>query len=185
MEVKGSVVKAIPEFIKNKFGEKECTDWIDSLSIEAKEVYSYMVIPSNWYPLQGILTEPLKKLCELFYNGNLKGAYEAGRYSAEIGLKGIYKAFIQLGSPQLVIKKSGSILPTFYRPSNIEISKNEKGKAILSITEFSEMDPIVEQRIIGWMDMALEICGCKNIHLQLTKSLTKGDSVSEITITYE
>ena len=184
MEVKGSAVKFIPQFIIDKFGEEAHSRWIESLSIQAKEVFYYVIVASNWYPLKEILIEPVKTLCNLFYFGSPKGAYESGKYSAKLGLKGIYKAFIHLGSPQMVVKKASAILPTFYRPADIKVIENEKGSAVLNITEFEEMDEVVEYRILGWMEKALEICGCKKINIKATRSLAKGDNHSQIQITY-
>jgi len=43
----------------------------------------------------------------------------------------------------------------------------------------------VEKRILGWVEKALEICGCKNIKLDVVKSLIHGDPASEIEITWE
>ncbi|MBN1412665.1 MAG: hypothetical protein JW969_17590 [Spirochaetales bacterium] len=184
MEVKGSAIKSIPEFITNKFCKEGHEKWLENLSVEAREVYCYLIVASNWYPLTTILVEPTRKMCELFYNGDNKGAWEAGRYSAEVGLKGIYKAFVQLGSAQFMLKKAGTIMTTFYRPSTIEVAESGKTNALLHITEFPEMDRSVELRIGGWMEKALEVSGCRNIKVDITKSLTKGDKLTEYTITW-
>ena len=47
------------------------------------------------------------------------------------------------------------------------------------------MDEIVEMRILGWIEKILEICRCRNISLNVVKSLCQGDSVSEIEGSWE
>jgi len=47
MEVKGSAIKSIPEFITDKFCEEARLSWIESLSIEAKDVYCCVIVASH------------------------------------------------------------------------------------------------------------------------------------------
>jgi hypothetical protein len=42
------------------------------------------------------------------------------------------------------------------------------------------MAPVVEQRIAGWIQRALEIHGCRQPAVNITKSLTKGDPCTEL-----
>jgi hypothetical protein len=50
---------------------------------------------------------------------------------------------------------------------------------------FSDMDRLLEIRIEGWMERALEISGGKQPHIKITKSLTAGDPVSEFLATWK
>jgi len=111
MDVKGSSVVATREFVRINFGEAGLKKWIEALPEEGKKIFSSAIIAANWYPLKAALTEPTRKICGLFYGGDLRGAWETGRHSAEYGLKGIYKFFIQIASPQFIIKKASTILP--------------------------------------------------------------------------
>jgi hypothetical protein len=67
----------------------------------------------------------------------------------------------------------------------MKIDEAGEKRTILRITEFPEMDVIVEMRILGWIEKVLEICGCRNINLNVVKSLCHGDSTSEIEGTWE
>lgn len=49
---------------------------------------------------------------------------------------------------------------------------------------FTQFDKTVEARIGGWIQQALEISGCKDVEVATTKSLTKGDSLSEYRINW-
>jgi len=37
----------------------------------------------------------------------------------------------------------------------------------------------IELRISGWRERALELCGSKNVKVTITKSLRKGDNLTE------
>jgi hypothetical protein len=51
------------------------------------------------------------------------------------------------------------------------------------IAQISEPSALVGARIAGWMQRALEINGCKNVTLKIPKSLARGDSVTEYSVT--
>jgi hypothetical protein len=185
MKVKGSAIETLPIFIKDEFGDDNYEKWLSSLSSEAREVYKSRINTSAWYPLKQTLLEPTKKICELFYKGNIKGAWESGRFSAEKGLKGVYKMFIKFGSVQFLLKKASTILPTYFDPSHIDILEMEDKNALLHITQFEDADIVVDNRIGGWVERALEISGCNNIKVDIRKSLAKGDPVTELKLAWQ
>lgn len=180
MKVKGSAIETLPLFVREKFGDEGHDKWFDTLSSEARDAFTKKILSSAWYPLKEMFIDPTRQVCDLFYNGNHKGAWENGRYSAEKSLKGIYKVFIRIGSVHFLIKKASTILPTYYEPSRIEIKDVSDNSTILHITQFEEADVIIDNRIGGWIERAMEICGCKTTDIKITKSLAKGDPVTEI-----
>ena len=185
MEVKGTAIITLPPFIKERFGEGGFNRWIDGLTPEAREVYQSSVLASSSYPLKRFLIEPLRKMCSLFYAGDLKGARESGRFSADYSLKGIYKIFVKLGSPEFMLRRAGSILPLYYTPSEMKVMECRTGQGIMQITKFREMDQVLEIRIAGWMERAIEISGGKQPNIKITKSLAGGDPLSEFLATWK
>ena len=185
MQVKGEAMISIPLFIIKKFGNKAYGRWLHSISPQAQKVYSSPIHKSDWYPLKEMISNPTVKICELFYNNSKKGAWDCGRYSAEYGLKGIYKILVKLCSPNVLIKKGTSIIHNYYKPSEIEIDDFSKSYVIVHITKFPELDNYIEYRIGGWMERAIEICGCKHVSITITNSLTKNDPYTEYNITWK
>jgi hypothetical protein len=185
MEVKGAAIVTIPLFIKERFSEGGLNQWISALTPEARKVYPASVLVSSWYPLKEFLVEPLRRMCDLLYAGDLKGARESGRFSADYSLKGIYKIFVKLGSPEFMLRRAGTILPIYYTPSEIKVVECHKGYGIMQITRFEGMDPVLETRIVGWMERAIEISGGKQANIKIARSLTAGDSLSEFVATWK
>jgi hypothetical protein len=185
MQVKGSAIAFMPKIISKKYGEDALYQWLAKLSPYARELYISPISPQQWFPLKEALVEPTAIICQMFHNWDLQGAWELGRYSAEFGLRGIYKFFIRFGSPEFLINKAGDILPTYYEPSAIEVVNQGRGMAQVRITRFPEIDRIIEMRIGGWMQAALEICGCQNVRVEITKSLTRFQSCTEYEILWD
>ena len=185
VEVKGTAIVTVPLFIKERFSEGGLNQWINALTPEARKVYQTSALVSSWYPLKELLIEPLRKMCALFYAGDLKGAKESGRFSADYSLKGIYKIFVKLSSPEFIVRRAGSILPMYYTPSEMKVVESRKGQGIVQITKFPDMDQVLEIRIAGWMERALEISGGKQPNIRITRSLTAGDPLSEFLATWK
>ncbi len=185
MDVKGSTLVAAREFIKLNFGETGLKKWVASLPEEAQSVFSSAIISANWYSMNEYLVEPTKRACAMFYNGDLKGAWEMGRHSADYGLKGIYRFFVQLANPQFIIKKADRILPTYYRPSEIRATQTGAKSTKVEILEFSEISPVIENRIGGWIEKALEISGCKNVSVKIIKFTDNKDGKTSYEIAWD
>jgi hypothetical protein len=184
MQVKGTAISSIPEFIAGKFGKEGLNQWLSALTENAKKVYQGAILAGNWYPVNEIMIEPTRKMCELFYREDLRGAREGGRFSAEKGLKGVYRIFVKLGSPEFLIRRASTIFTTYYQPSDMQVVSEEDRKAVVHITNFSEPSQLIENRIAGWMERALEISGCKGVKIQISQSLAKGAPFTEFIATW-
>lgn len=185
MEIKGTAVRSIPEFVQKHFPMRY-QEWIDALPASSGKMMSGLIFTSNWYPLNEGLTIPMKTISRLFYDGdNVKTARTMGRFSADIALTGIYKFFIQFGSPKYIIERGGRVFATYFQPSEIVVVNVVKNKFFLHITKFPEPDDIIDQNIAGWIERALEISGCKNVNVVVTKSLARNDSITELSISWD
>jgi len=186
MQVKGTALIATKKFIQEKFGEEGFKKWLDSLSGEAREVYEYSVLANEWYPLTKMLVEPRKKMCVLFYGGDIaKGAKEAGRFSAEYSLSGVYSLFVKLSSPQYLARKAADIITTYCKPSALGVAELKDNGAVMRITEFPEPSDVMEYSNMGYIQKALEVCGCCDVGVERSSSLAKGDSYTEFVISWK
>lgn len=184
MEIKGTAITAIRDHVKSNFPEK-FSEWLEGLPATSKDIYSGVIDSSRWYPLKegGII--PTKRTAEMFYKGNYeKGAWEAGRYSAEKGLTGIYKIFVKASTPSYIIQRATRVFATYYQPCRMEVLEKKEYSVLLEISDMPESDVVVEYRISGWIEKALEISGAKNVKIEFPKSIIRGDEVTQFAITW-
>ncbi len=185
MKVKGTILSSAQAFVKDKFPNRY-DDWLESLTPESRELFTNPIMASEWYDIQHGLFEPTEKLAEIFYNNDInKVAWEMGRYSAEVGLKGIYKVFVLISTPQFIMKRGGKILSSFYDPCHLTTGDVRPKGVDIIISEFPGSSEITESRIGGWMEKALEITNVKNITIDKTKSLAKGDDQTQYVVNWE
>jgi hypothetical protein len=185
MNIKGTAVHSIPEFIKKQFPGRY-DEWIKALPAESQKHFKGMIFSSAWFPINEALVLPLRTTAKLFYNANYeKTAIAMGRFSADIALTGVYKFFIKLGSPKFLIERASSLMETYFQPSRMLISTAEKNNLSLQITEFPEPDEIIEWNIAGWIQRALEISGCNGVNVSIPSSLARKQPITEFYISWE
>lgn len=180
VEVSGLAVVTIPLFIKKNFGEEGFEKWLVKLEPEIQEIYKGIIHVNQWFDIQEIFIKPSEILCDMFYGGNKQAAWQFGRFSADYGLKGVLKVFVKLASVNYFIRRASVVIPNYYRPMTMEVPTNEKGIAVLQIPYFPGIHRLVEYRIGGWMERALEITSKgQKPSVELTKSLVDGDECTE------
>jgi hypothetical protein len=180
MQVKGTALKTTRDFVKSRFPEVY-SKWIESLPAESKVLYTTTIDATVWYSFREGYTIPIAKIAELCFKGDFKTAGDQiGSYSAEIALKGFYKVFLLVASPNYLLQRASKIFTTFYEPSRIEAEITGPNDAVLKIIEFKEIDEAVEYRIAGWIRKALELANCREPSYRMGKALSKGDGVTEI-----
>lgn len=184
MQVKGTAVLTVPLFVREKFGDDGLRQWLERLSDSARLVYSGSILASSWYPLDEILVEPTVRLCDTFYDGHIQGAVDQGRFSAEHALRGIYKIFVKVGSTDALVSRASTIMPTYYQPSAMEVVERAPGAIKVRITKFERPHPVVEHRIKGWMERALEISGVNSPGVRIAASMTAGSPYTEYQISW-
>ncbi len=181
MEAKGVGVLSVIDFVKTKFPDR-FEEWKNSLPEQSKIILNSKILPNQWYPVRESITIPMRKFCDIFYGGSLKGAWEYGRYSAEKELTGIYKIFIKLSNINMFIKKASGLFSLYYRPARMELKENSPGKLILDIVGFEDMEDVNEYDIGGWIERAGEFYNLKNLKVSIEKAISKGDEVTRYNI---
>jgi hypothetical protein len=84
-----------------------------------------------------------------------------------------------------LINRASVILPTYYRPSSIRVAAVEGRNVTLVIDRFPELDAIIQNRIAGWIERAVEISGQRDVVVAVTKSFTVGDDCTEFAISWQ
>jgi len=157
MEIKGSAVKATPDFVREKHPQR-FVEWLEILPPTSKTILDQQIYSTNWYNLVDSVIVPTQKVADMFFNGNYKeAALEIGRYSADVALKGVYKMFVRVSSPQFVLSRASNIFSAYYNPSEIKIVESKDKKCVLQFLKFQKKEELIMYRIAGWIEHTLEI----------------------------
>ena len=185
MDIKGTAVISIRDFV-GKYYNQNYNQWLNALPESSRKIFQEGVYANKWYPMEEACVVPTSYIGEIFFEGdNIKAAWENGRYSADEALKGFYWFYVKVGNPQHIIKRASRLFAAYYHPCEIELEKVTKFSFQLVIKQFQDPSEIVENRIGGWMERALEISGCKNLKVQITESLAKNDNVTRYDVSWK
>lgn len=178
MEVKGTAIKTIPEFVKAKFPD-EFNIWLESLPLESKAIMENRISMTNWYSIDSGLIIPTRSIGEMFYKDIQKGALELGIFSSTQAIKGIYKMLVMVTSPSFIVNRASTIMSGYYRPCMMDITKRSKNMAVLSIIDFPQPDVVIDYRILGWIKNTMQFSKFNDPKVEMLKSLGKGDATTD------
>ena len=185
-EVKGVIIASTPKMILEKFGQYGLKKWLELISPAARRVYSSEVNPEAWFPLKELLIEPMANIAQLFYDWDMKkAAWEFGRMSADNRFHGLLKILVKIPKTSTLVEKAGEYLGSYYRPCAISVPLSDTNHCIVRISHFPELDKTTEFRICGWMERSLEIAGGKNVKVDIVKSLTNFQPLSEYDLRWD
>lgn len=169
-EVKGTGLISTRTYVKEKHPERY-NDWFNTLPSDCQLLYDGVISSSDWFDVEKYYYVPLKTIANMFYGGNeQKAAIEVGKFSADFGLKGVYKVFLLVASPQALMNAAKRIISMYFRPVDVEISEINKKAIMLTTTKLHKSSEILDYRTIGWCIKALELVNCKNVTFQKTES---------------
>jgi hypothetical protein len=185
MNVKGTAIKTTRDFVNDRF-KLRFNEWLDQMPAESKKLYTGSIEIGKWFPVKPAYYDPMDKIVQLFYNGNYqKAGDDLGKYSAEVALKGIYKVFLLVATPQYLMKKAANMMQAYYEPSEIEITDSSNHRVVFKIKKFEKITKCTEYRIAGWCVKALELCNCKNAKYRFLNHISSGNTETTIEFTWE
>ncbi|MGE0077625.1 MAG: hypothetical protein AB7S48_07185 [Bacteroidales bacterium] len=168
IKVKGTGLISTRSYVKEMYAERY-SEWLKSLPQKCQLLYSRVIDSSDWFNVEEMYYLPLVRIAEMFFGGNEhKAAIEVGKYSAEFGLKGPYKVFLAVSTPQFLMNASKRIISMYFKPVNVEITDVSSKSLIFTATRVYPKSEIIDYRAIGWCIRALELAGCRNVTYQTT-----------------
>lgn len=166
MNVKGTMVKQLKEFVKTKY-PSIYDQWLEQIPDESKKIFSDTILTSKWFDMKDSLYEPKLVASKLLKIEPKEFFWETGDYTAQNALKGIYRIFVKIATPQFLLKKSKNIVRTFYKNTSVEITKFEKNEGELKYIGFDPESELIMHRIAGWIDSSMRFTRAKNVNTKI------------------
>ncbi len=176
--LKGAAWKPIVKFVKVTFGEDPLSKVLESVSPECRTIASETILVNSWYDMS-LIEEFISAADRLLGTGDLTIARKMGQYSAEFGIKTVYKIFMKVGSPEFVIKKAPVIWKRYYSRGDLNLVEFEKGHVILRLTDMGQISKVTCVRVTGWMETTLRMSGAKDSVVEHISCKIRGDSHEE------
>ena len=183
VQIKGSAIQETINQVKRRSGDDSLKKILNLLDDEARKVFEGDIFASTWYPLD-VFTRFLEVENKLLADGNEEMVTRGSEAVIERQLRGIYKAFVKLGSPEFVIKRIAAVHATYFQGVPIDVQLPARGQAIVRYTGFEKQHRIMGFAIIGFFRKALEISGAKDVKLHFATPIDEGKPYSELSISW-
>ncbi len=183
IEVRGLSARSTGEFVKARFSDRYAA-WLESLPPRSRAIMEDCS-DNQWYPLDDALTVPTEIACEQFFGGSPEGAREIGRFSADYVFQGMYKVFIKMGTPLFTLSRACKIFESYLRPIEVNLTSLNESDALIRLAELGAERPLLDLRIMGWIERALELHGCRNIKVSMQLVSEDGERFCEIAVSWK
>jgi len=183
VQIKGSAIQETINQIKSRSGDDALNKILGLLDEESRRVLQREIFSSTWYPLD-VFTRFLEVEIKVLASGNEEMVTRGSEAVIERQLRGIYKAFIKLGSPEFVIKRIAAVHATYFNGVPIEVDMLGPCSASVRYKGFQKQHRIMGFAIIGFFRKALEISGAKNVDTHFTVPIEEGKEFAELSITW-
>jgi len=183
VQIKGSAIKETIDQIKSRAGEAAFQRILGLLDEETRKVCEGEVFSSTWYPLD-LFTRFLEIEIRVLADGKEEMVTRGSEAVIERQLRGIYKAFVKLGSPEFVIKRIAAVHATYFQGVPIEVQLQGNNRALVKYTGFEKQHRIMGFAIVGFFKKALEISGAKDVVIYFSIPIEEGKAYSELSIAW-
>jgi uncharacterized protein (TIGR02265 family) len=170
--VKGSPVRSLQKFIDTDLSHDQRETVFRNLPPEYATRFRSPILATETIPVHMLnrLTEEAAKSkgepLESF-------ARRAGREAAGDAIKGIYRFFALVMTPQALLSKASQMWSSLYNRGEMKIDQQtEKGARIRLMNFPSEAAGC--SRITGWIERMAELTGAKDVRVEQTGCFAKG-----------
>jgi uncharacterized protein (TIGR02265 family) len=184
MQIKGLILHARIEFVKEHFGEEAWNHVLESMSEEDRRLLGDMIVTAKWYPFE--MGERLDRAIVEELGGGDESIFEdIGVKSAKRSLLKVHKSFLTPGDPQAFMRKADMIYKFYYDTGYREYSETGPTSGVLSTYEaetFSAADCLT---VLGWYKEALRMCGAKKVQAVEEECRAKGGTCCRYRFNWE
>jgi len=183
VQIKGTAIKEAVEQIKAHVPPDAFENILEQLDPETRKLIESDLVSSNWYSLD-LFARCLEVQNRVLAGGNEEMIIRGAEAANERQLRGVYKAFVKVGSPEFVIERLAAVHATYFQGVSIEVQLQGKGKALIKYVGFQKQHRIMGFAIIGFFKKALELSGATDVLTHFATPIAEGKGYSELSVAW-
>lgn len=178
--VMGSPVRSLQKFIDSDLTPEQRQRVFDALPAEYSARFRAPILSTETLPLH-MLNRFTEEAARAKGEALESFARRAGREGASDAVRGIYRFFALVMTPAAVLGKVGAMWKSMYNRGELRVEEQTDTSARIRIVDFPS-EPAMCGRFTGWVERLAELTGAKNIRVEKTKCVTKGQNCCEWTL---
>jgi len=166
------------KYIENKYSTETWGRTMQSLSNEAKTVWSGVLLAGSEYPFAAFkeMIFALNKELKTAKDSEIAAIYE---YIADQSLSKMYKIFFKFANPSFVIKNYPKLWSMFFNAGTVEVQVAESGHAILKFLLPEIFNDWLPPACLGYSKKAVEMAGGRNLAMIKNSAVKTLDNLWE------
>jgi hypothetical protein len=183
VQIKGATIKEAVTQIKRHAGDQAFQKILGFLDEDTRKIFEGEIIASTWYPLDNY-ARFLEVEVRVLAHGREEVVTRGAELANERSLRGIYKAFVKVGSPEYVMERIAAVHATYFQGVSVDVQLPEPRKALIKYTGFEKQHRIMGFAIIGFFNKALELSGANDAVIYFTTPIEEGRGYAELSIAW-
>ena len=166
------------KYIEDKYSTETWGRIMQSLSNEAKTVWSGVLLAGSEYPFAAFkeMISSLNRELKTAKDPEIAAIYE---YIADQSLSKTYKIFFKLANPSFVIKNYPKLWNMFFNSGTVEVQVAESGHAVLKFLLPEIFNDWLPPACLGYSKKAVEMAGGRNLILKKISAGKPSDDLWE------
>jgi uncharacterized protein (TIGR02265 family) len=182
--VKGTCVKSVANFARERIGQKGWEDVLASLGGEDRKLFAGLITATSWYPLETYQRFLATLGRRLGGDPRLLGI-EIGRRITADGLNSVYRIFLGMLSTKYLLSKTPLLWKSYFDSERLEI--DEVTDKSFQFSAYGEGAPntIYCHTILGGGLQAISLSGGKNSAGEEIQCRAQGDTCCKYRISWK
>jgi hypothetical protein len=168
---KGSLLIHTHSYVDQKFGPGVWTELVEGASDADRKILSGVVLRGGWYPI-GTINRLVDRVC--YDHGAPNPEEEMRRLSAYIAdsdLGTVYKLILKMGSPELLVKRTGSLWRRYFDTGDMRATELGEHHWELELRMATGNDAAPNALFCGpgcpaWIEMGMRLTGAEHARVQ-------------------
>lgn len=162
MKIKGNIIAARRDFVKEHFGATGWETVLGGLPADERRSLEGSILATAWFPFE--LGDRLDKaIVGVLGNGDPTVFEELGVKSARQSLAQMHKRFLTPGDPQAFMRKADLVYRFYYDTGRREYRETGPTSGVLTTFDAETYSGPDCLTVIGWYKEALRMCGAREI----------------------
>ncbi|MFW5875747.1 MAG: hypothetical protein ACOCXM_03325 [Myxococcota bacterium] len=177
-KAKGTILLHLRDFVTREAGADTWTQLVDGLPAEDRSLLGSMLLVGSWYPV-GAWNRLLGAFLSGHYRDSDAGMAEVARFIAERDLNMVFKLILKMGSPEFLLKRTGSIWARYFDAGDLTHQELAPKRWRLDLTVAEGGPEAAPDRhtcgpgVAAWIQRGLEITGVRG-RVELVDTRSEG-----------
>ena len=180
--VKGSPVRSLQKFLDSELTAAQRDTVLRTLPSDFSARLRGPILPTETIPVY-LLNRLTEEAARTKGESVEQFARRAGREAAADAVKGIYRFFALVLTPQALLSKASQMWSSLYNRGDMRVENQTDRGATIKLMNFP-LEVAGCARVTGWIERMAELTGVKNVRVQQTQCYAKGQPHCEWNVTW-